>query len=131
MLTSSINLAKVDTTALYLFLSLYLEEHGAILVRISWLDVVGCAGVSAARGGQCDRFPGHLLQTPCQAAASCAKLLRFFKARVLQDALGERSSQATLTGTAAQNLTWTNDTHTHTYIHTSLDDDAVSLAANK
>lgn len=64
--------------------------------------MVWCAGVSAARGAYDDSFPRLPLQTPCQAAAARSKLLRLLKARVLQDALGERSSQAALTGTARQ-----------------------------
>lgn len=94
----------------------HLKEHGAVLVCVRRLDVVGCAGMSAARRGpQRDPLPGHLLKTPCQAAAARTKLLLLLETRVLQDALWEGSLQTALTGTAGQALTWTTRTTTVTH----------------
>lgn len=84
---------------------LYLEEHGVVLVCIGRLNMVWCARVSAPRGTHDDAFPRLPLQTPRQAAAACPKLLGLLKPRILQDALGECSSQAALTGTARQAFT--------------------------
>lgn len=84
---------------------LYLEEHGAVLVCIRWLNMIWCARVPASYGAHDDTFPRLPLQTPCQAAAARTKLLRLLKARILQDALREGSSQAALTGTARKAFT--------------------------
>lgn len=81
---------------------LYLEEHGAVLIRIRWLHMIRCAGVTAPHGAHDDTFPRLPLQTPCQAAAARTELLRLLKARILQDALREGSSQAALTAAAGQ-----------------------------
>lgn len=85
---------------------LYLEEHGAVLVCIRRLNMIWRAGVSSARGAHDDAFPRLPLQTPCQAAAARPELLRLLKPRILQDALGESSSKAALTGAATQAFTW-------------------------
>lgn len=71
---------------------LYLEEHGAVPVRVGRLDVVRSAGVSAAQGAHDDTLPGLPLQAPCEAAAACTELLGLLEAGVLQDAFWERSS---------------------------------------
>lgn len=67
--------------------------------------MVGRARVSAARGAHDDALPRLLLQTARQAAAARAELLRLLEPGVLQDALGERSSQAALTGAVRQAFT--------------------------
>ena len=92
---------------------LYLEEHGAVLVRVGRLNVVWFAGVPAACGAQDHAFPRLPLQTPGQAAAARTELLRLLEPGVLQDALGERSSQAALTGAAAEDYTCASDTDTY------------------
>lgn len=92
---------------------LYLEEHGAVLVRVGRLDVVRRAGVSAAGGALEHALPRLLLQTPCQAAAARAKFLRLLKTGVLQDALGERSPQAALAGAAREAFTCEAQTGAH------------------
>ncbi len=76
---------------------LYLEEHGAVLFCIRRLNMVWRTWVSAAHGGHDDTLPRLPLHTPCQAAAARTKLLGLLKARIFQDALRERSSQAALT----------------------------------
>lgn len=89
---------------MFLFLSFfflpYLEEHGAVLVRIGGLNVVGGAGVPAAHRPHDDPLAGLPLQTPRQAAAARTELLRLLEAGILQDAFWEGSSHAALTKAA-------------------------------
>lgn len=82
----------------------YLEEHGAVLVGVGRLNVVGRAGVAPANGPHHDPISRLPLQAPRQAAAARAELLRWrlLEARVLQDAFWEGSPQAALTAAAGQ-----------------------------
>lgn len=89
----------------------HLEEHGAVLVSVRRLNVVGCAGVSAPCGAHDDSLPRLPLHAPRQAAAARAELLRLLEARVLQDALRESPTKAALAGAAGQTFTF-KDTHT-------------------
>lgn len=89
---------KRDFTA-QRFCCVHLKEHSAVLFCIGWLNVIWCAGVSAARWAHDGAFPWFPLKTASQAAATCTELLRLLKPRILQDALRKRSS-------AAQAFTW-------------------------
>lgn len=81
----------------------YLEEHGAVLVSVGGLNVIGRAGVASTNGPHHDSVGRLPLQAPRQAVAARAELLRrLLEARVLQDAFWEGSPQAALTATAGQ-----------------------------
>lgn len=73
---------------------MHLKEHSAVLFCIGWLDVIWCAGVSAARWAHDDAFPWFPLKTASQAAAACAELLRLLEPGILQDALRKKPSVA-------------------------------------
>lgn len=77
----------------------HLEEHRAVCFCIGRLHVIWRAGVSAAWVAHDDAFTRLPLKASCQAAATCSELLRLLEPRILQDALGKRSS-------AAQALSW-------------------------
>lgn len=87
------------------FFSPYLEEHGAVLVGVRGLHVIGRARVAPADGPHHDSVGRLPLQAPRQAAAARAELLRrLLEARVLQDAFWEGAPQAALAAAAAQAL---------------------------
>ena len=106
---------------------LYLEEHGAVLLSVRWLNVIWSTSMSASSGSQNDVFYRFFLKVPSEAAAPSAELLRLIEPGVLQDAFWESTAQAALTGTTGQHFTCTEQDKNDCTIHITYNNKAKYL----